>query len=44
MAANPFAAAGAAADGFPASGLNSDASLDANTNSYYRRVQVNNLM
>ena len=44
MAANPFAAAGAAADGFPASGLNSDASLDANTNSYYRRVTVNNLM
>mgnify|MGYP003644887909 FL=1 len=44
MAANPFAAAGAAADGFPASGLNSDASLDANTNSYYRRVKVNNLM
>ena len=44
MAANPFAAAGAAAAGFPASGLNSDASLDANTNSYYRRVKVNNLM
>jgi hypothetical protein len=44
MAANPFAAAGAASAGFPASGLNSDASLDANTNSYYRRVQVNNLM
>ena len=44
MAANPFAAAGAASDGFPASGLNSDASLDANTNSYYRRVKVNNLM
>jgi len=44
MAANPFAAAGAASDGFPASGLNSDASLDANTNSYYRRVTVNNLM
>ena len=44
MAANPFAAAGASADGFPASGLNSDASLDANTNSYYRRVKVNNLM
>ena len=44
MAANPFAAAGAAADGFPASGLNSDASLDANTNAYYRRVKVNNLM
>ena len=44
MAANPFAAAGAASDGFPASGLNSDASLDANTNSYYRRVKVANLM
>ena len=44
MAANPFAAAGAAAAGFPAAGLNSDASLDANTNSYYRRVKVNNLM
>jgi hypothetical protein len=44
MAANPFAAAGAAAAGFPASGLNSDASIDANVNSYYRRVKVNNLM
>ena len=44
MAANPFAAAGAASAGFPASGLNADASLDANTNSYYRRVKVNNLM
>jgi hypothetical protein len=44
MAANPFAAAGAASAGFPASGLNSDASLDANTNAYYRRVKVNNLM
>ena len=44
MAANPFAAAGAAAAGFPASGLNADASLDANTNSYYRRVKVDNLM
>ena len=44
MAANPFAAAGAAAAGFPASGLNSDASLDANTNAYYRRVKVTNLM
>ena len=44
MAANPFAAAGASSDGFPASGLNSDASLDANTNAYYRRVKVNNLM
>ena len=44
MAANPFAAAGAAAAGFPASGLNADASLDANTNAYYRRVKVTNLM
>ena len=44
MAANPFAAAGAASAGFPASGLNADASLDANTNSYYRRVKVDNLM
>ena len=44
MAANPFAAAGAAAAGFPASGLNADASLDANTNACYRRVKVNNLM
>jgi len=44
MAANPFAAAGAASAGFPAAGLNSDASLDANTNAYYRRVKVNNLM
>ena len=44
MAANPFAAANAKSDGFPASGLNSDASLDANTNAYYRRVKVNNLM
>ena len=44
MAANPFAAAGAAAAGFPASGLNDDASLDANTNAYYRRVKVTNLM
>jgi len=44
MAANPFAAAGAASAGFPASGLNSDASIDANVNSYYRRVKVNNLM
>jgi hypothetical protein len=44
MAANPFAAAGAAAAGFPAAGLNSDASIDANVNSYYRRVKVNNLM
>ena len=44
MAANPFAAAGAAAAGFPASGLNAVASLDANTNAYYRRVKITNLM
>ena len=44
MGANPFAAAGASADGFPASGLNSDASLDAGVNAWYRRVQVTNLM
>ena len=44
LAANPFAAAGAASAGFPASGLNADASLDANTNAWYRRVKVANLM
>ena len=44
LAANPFAAAGASNDGFPASGLNADASLDANTNAWYRRVKVANLM
>ena len=44
LAANPFAAAGASAAGFPASGLNADASLDANTNAWYRRVKVANLM
>ena len=44
MGSNPFAAAGASADGFPASGLNSDASLDAGVNAWYRRVQVTNLM
>ena len=44
LAANPFAAAGAASAGFPAAGLNADASLDANTNAWYRRVKVANLM
>jgi hypothetical protein len=41
LAANPFAAAGAVAAGDT---VNSDASLDANTNSWYRRVKVTNLM
>jgi len=42
LAANPFAAAGAAAS---TSGVaNTDASLDANTNAWYRRVKVTNLM
>jgi hypothetical protein len=41
MAANPFAAAGAVAAGDT---VNSDASLDANTNAWYRRVKVTNLM
>tara|TARA_B100000029_G_scaffold375421_1_gene369851 strand:- start:303 stop:1649 length:1347 start_codon:yes stop_codon:yes gene_type:complete len=41
MAANPFAAAGAVAAGDT---QNSDASLDANTNAWYRRVKVTNLM
>ncbi len=41
LAANPFAAAGAVAAGDT---VNSDASLDANTNSWYRRVKVSNLM
>ena len=42
MAANPFADAGAATT---TSGVaNANASLDANTNSWYRRVQVTNLM
>ena len=41
MAANPFAAAGAVAAGDT---VNTDASLDANTNAWYRRVQVTNLM
>ena len=41
LAANPFAAAGAAAAGDT---VNNDASLDANTNAWYRRVKVSNLM
>ena len=41
MAANPFAAKGAVAAGDT---VNSDASLDANTNAWYRRVKVTNLM
>ena len=41
LAANPFAAKGAAA---AADTVNSDASLDANTNAWYRRVKVTNLM
>jgi len=41
LAANPFAAAGAVAAGDT---VNTDASLDANTNSWYRRVKVANLM
>ena len=41
LAANPFAAAGAVAAGDT---VNADASLDANTNAWYRRVQVTNLM
>jgi hypothetical protein len=41
LAANPFAAAGAVA---AADTVNTDASLDANTNAWYRRVKVNNLM
>jgi len=41
MAANPFAAAGAVA---AADTVNTDASLDANTNAWYRRVKVSNLM
>ncbi len=41
MAANPFAASGAVAAGDT---VNSDASLDANTNAWYRRVKVTNLM
>ena len=41
MAANPFAAANAVA---AADTVNTDASLEANTNAWYRRVQVTNLM
>ena len=41
LAANPFAAAGAVAAGDT---VNTDASLDANTNAWYRRVKVTILM
>ena len=41
LAANPFAAKGAVAAGDT---VNSDASLDANTNAWYRRVKVTNMM
>ena len=41
LAANPFAGAGAVA---AADTVNTDASLDANTNAWYRRVKVSNLM
>jgi len=41
LAANPFAGAGAVAAG---DSVNTDASLDANTNAWYRRVKVSNLM
>ena len=42
MAANPFADAGAAST---TSGVaNANSSLDANTNAWYRRVKVTNLM
>jgi hypothetical protein len=41
LAANPFAAAGAVAAGDT---VNTDGSLDANTNAWYRRVKVSNLM
>jgi len=41
LAANPFAAAGAVAAGDT---VNTDGSLDANTNAWYRRVKVTNLM
>jgi hypothetical protein len=41
LAANPFAGAGAVAAG---DSVNTDASLDANTNAWYRRVKVTNLM
>ncbi len=41
LAANPFAASGAVAAGDT---VNTDASLDADTNAWYRRVKVANLM
>jgi hypothetical protein len=41
LAANPFAAANAVAAGDT---VNTDASIDANTNAWYRRVKVSNLM
>jgi hypothetical protein len=41
LAANPFAGSGAVAAGDT---VNTDASLDANTNAWYRRVKVSNLM
>jgi len=41
LAANPFAASGAVAAGDT---VNTNASLDANTNAWYRRVKVTNLM
>jgi hypothetical protein len=41
LAANPFAGAGAVAAGDT---VNTDASIDANTNAWYRRVKVSNLM
>ena len=41
LAANPFAGAGAVAAGDT---VNTNASLDANTNAWYRRVKVANLM
>jgi len=41
LAANPFAGAGAVAAGDT---VNTNASLDANTNAWYRRVKVTNLM
>jgi hypothetical protein len=41
LAANPFAAAGAVGAGDT---VNTNGSLDANTNAWYRRVKVSNLM
>jgi len=41
LAANPFAASGAVAANDT---VNSNASLDANTNAWYRRIKVSNLM